>query len=363
MAEVIITPADMPVGDSRIHNAWMWMRELMRKAAKGFAQGATKVRVTIAHYAASTAAGVIAAGTQIGLATRAGWNGASAVATKGLGLVAKGALRIAHGASWVIDKIGRGFGWLVGLFNRKAGAAISNGNARFFQWRSQRLGAAYNKVDGVAFFARAAVTSKNASAIGRTTAGVIGLAGIANIATHGAVAAKAVSMIGPKAALLFGPVGLLATAAVGAIAGLFSWMFRRDEVMENAYDMLTIPQEAMPTAQSVPVPTEATKDITIDFTDDGGVIIKGESTHLAASTETAEALAKTIDNGKASQLMGMGMLPVTNDMVEASLRQSGAAPMANGQYSKKAMETRRRALREGHIPLPVMPEAAVPIPA
>ena len=124
--DVLVTPEH-----SRIHNAWLWMRELMRKAGKAFAQGAIKIRVTITQIATSATGLAIAAGTQLGLATRAGWNGAATVVTKGMGLVAKAAVKVAQGVSWVVDKIGKGFSWFVGLFNKKAGDSIAAGNERF----------------------------------------------------------------------------------------------------------------------------------------------------------------------------------------------------------------------------------------
>jgi hypothetical protein len=351
MATATISPVvEMTAEHSRIHTAWLWMRELMRKARKGFASGAYKVRVTIIRAAGSTAAAVISAGTQIGLATRVGWDGAANLATKGLGLVAKGVVQIGRGASWVMDKIGKGFGWFAGLFSKKAGNAISDSNARFTGWRQNVLESAAAKIDGKVFIAHAAVTSKTASTVGRSYAGVLGVAGVANIATKGAVAAKAVSVLGPKAALLFGPVGLVATAVVGAVAGLFAWLFRRNEVATRAYELLVPEEDKIVKMENVQ--TTEKGDLIFDLTNDGGADIEGPSEMVDAVMSDPAAQAEAIMNAKLDQLKAAGLLPVDDTMIIAALvEEQKATPKADGTFAKGQMDRMRRLLRTGEYVL------------
>lgn len=241
MAETMTAPVTetMVIGDPAVRSKVLWLRELLKKAQMGFASGATKVRVLITRAANSTAAAALAAGAQIGLATRTGWNGGVRALTGGLGLLARGAIQIARAVSWVGHQVGRAVSWFVGLFNKNAGANLKANNQRFTDWRTSVLSAAVGKVHQTVFLARAAMTTKFASNPGRIVAGTLGIFGVANLISRGAVASHMVGYGAAKFALLLGPIGLLATAAVAVVGGLFAWLFRRQEVDARAYEMLT----------------------------------------------------------------------------------------------------------------------------
>ena len=350
MAEATISPTVMAVGDSQIHNAWLWQRELLRKAGKGFAAGATRVQVTITRAANTAAGAAVIAGAQIGLATRVGWDYAAKVATKGVGLIAKGLLHVARGVSWVMNKVGQGLAWFVGLFSQSAGDSISNGNAHFTAWRRNALSAGFDKVDQGTFMAYSAVTTRTASTAGRVFAGTVGTAAAINIVTGGAVAAKVAATVGPYAASLLGPVGLLATAAVGAIAGFLTWLFKRDEVHERAYDI------AM---SRVEVSEAKIEGLIVDLTADGGAVIKGDPDAVAAVMADPDAQRAVLRNAKlAQQQAPANNKPdpklVTNAVVKEALRQEGlAVANNNGDFAKSQMDRMRTDLRSGDYPMPV----------
>lgn len=362
MATATITPTVMAVEDSQIHRAWMWKRELLRKASKGFADGSTYVRVTFTRLANTTAGAVLIAGTQIGLATRVGWNAAARVATKGVGLLAKGVVKIAQGLSWVVDKIGRGLSWFAGLFGKKFGSDMANTNARFTAWRSASLARIAGSIDEKVIVAQAAITNATTSTFGRVFAGVAGVAGLANIATKGAVAAKVSTVVGAKAALLLGPVGLLATGAIALLGGLFAWLFRKEEVMERAYDIYTEAEEKKVAkaviSEAVIAPT-AIENLTVDLTADGGAVISGDADAVAAVMADPEAQRQVLRNAKEAQIKARpngkpDPSLVTPAAVAEALRLEGTATAnADGTFSKTQSDRMRKLLQNGQRPLPV----------
>jgi hypothetical protein len=363
MAEATIDPTVISVEDLPGHRAWLWKRELLRKAAKGFGQGTTYVRVTFTRMAGTTAGAVLIAGSQIGLATRAGWNGAARVATKAAGLVARGVLQVARGVSWVVNKIGQGLSWFVGLFNKKAGENLANANARFTDWRNRSLNGVRDGVDEAVLVSHAAITSPTASAVGRTFAGVVGVAGIANVMTQGAVAAKVAVVAGPGAAMLLGPVGLLATGVVALVGGLFSWLFRKEEVMDRAADIWEADEAKkaakVAVSEATIDPVVSTEGLTVDLTAAGGAVIRGDADAVAAVMADPEAQREVLRNAKAAQAAAKANGKpdpklVTNDVIKEALRLEGKAMLnADGEYAKNKMDDMRTRLRNGLHPMPV----------
>lgn len=238
MALAAVAPETVEItvaGTSPTLNAWLWSRALLTKAQMGLVAGATRVKVMLTNALGTTAAAALAAGAQIGLATRSGWNTGAKVLTNVLGGIAKGALLVGKAISWVADKVGRAVAWFVGLFNKGAGESIRNANANFTAWRTAKIEGGKARIEAIKQVAVAAMTTKGVSTVGRIGAGVMGLGTIANLATHGAVAAQAAALpyIGGVTGLAFGPIGLLVTAGIALVGGLFSFLFRKDQVMER----------------------------------------------------------------------------------------------------------------------------------
>ena len=364
MAEVIISPDVLVTPEhSRIYRAWLWMRELMKKAAKGFASGATKIRVTITQVATSATGMAIAAGAQLGLATRAGWNGAATVVTKGMGLIARAAIKVAQAGSWVIDKIGKGLSWFVGLFNKRAGENIAAGNERFTIFRKVKLGVVLSKVEQQVFVARAAITHPMVSNVGRTYAGVVGVCAVTNVITGGAVAAKVAATAGPTIAMVLGPVGLLATGAIALVGGLLAWLFKRDEVLDQAAVLYYESRVKIEAEVEVKAPPAArTEMLEVDLTEEDGTSkFKGGTETIDIVSATPESQADLLAANMSAQLKANGMkakpLPgeVTPEVIKEALRLEGKAVLqANGEYAKNKMDTMRTLLRSGDHPMPVM---------
>jgi len=244
----------------------MWAKAMLMKSGRAFVRGATKVRVMLTRVMRTTAAAVVAAGTQGALATQSGWNGTAHVLTSVVRMAGTGVIKVARAASWVGNQIGKAAGWITGLFHKGTGRKISEGNEKFSNWRTSKLDAAQEKVGDAMFTARAAMTSKVPSRVGRTTAGALGLATAINVATKGAVAAKVATIpaVGAAVSTVFGPVGLLVTGAVAVVGGVAGWLFRRKDVearmeeivtkSETTTNVVPIRRETAPAATPIPAP-------------------------------------------------------------------------------------------------------------
>lgn len=339
MATATINPPTFTAEQARLHRAWLWMRELARKAAKGFGSSVYKVRNGIVRIANTSVAYTLAAGAQIGLATSAGWDRATRAVSNTLGFVAKRVIQVGRGISWLVDKVGKGLGWVAGLFSKRAGDSITTNNARFTAWRDQRLSSAAARVDGIAFAAHAAMTSRTASVIGRSFAGIVGVSAVANILTKGAVAAKVTASAGAKAAALLGPTGLLATAVVGIVGGLAAWFFRRAEV--NAR-MQEIADE---------------NSLTVDMTEDGGVRAKGGKKRVSDLLNDPKAAAEARAAKEAEELLENNAMPripleeITDEMVMESFRSNPVKPGRNNgtEYTDAQIDKRRNQIHLGTV--------------
>lgn len=400
MGETMTAPVTQTyvVGDPEVRSKMLWIRELMRKAKTGFTQGVSKVRVTITRVVQHSATAAVAAGAQIGLATRAGWNGAAHALTGGIGLAARGAIQVARAASWVGHQVGKVVGWFTGLFSKKAGKAVRDANQRFTDARSRYLDAARGKVKDATFIARAAITSKTASTVGRATAGVLGAGTLLNVVTKGAVVSKAVGIsatLGKVAGIAFGPAGLLVTGAVALLGGLGAWLFRRNEVTERAFEIIVndskpepVPFVAPASAQPPlePVIDEAAEEVaeqvaepvtetvldeevsaesSINEEGEPVIDITGSAEAHEAVQERVDEIAREVVNDK---LKAMGLPPmqsqveVTKEQVIASLEESGVTKNGRGQeyggFSKTQFNKRRGALIAQTHPMPQEPVAA-----
>ena len=175
------------------------------------------------------------------------------------------------------------------------------------------------------------MTYPTVSNVGRTFAGVVGVGAVANVISHGAVAAKVTAVAGPTAAMLLGPVGLLATGAIALVGGLFAWLSRRNEVTDRAavlYYESRVKAEAEVDVEVPPV--VKTKGLDVDLTeDDGTTTFKGDQETIDAVMSNVESQADTLAANLAGQLKTAGMVvkpdpkDVTPAVVEESLRRRG----------------------------------------
>lgn len=378
MAEATIAPDILVVevsGNSRARSAYLWTRALLHKARMGIVHGVSKVQVTLTRAFNSTAAAGAAAGAQIALATRAGWDAGAKVLTKGLGVVAKGALLVAKGVSWVVDKIGKAFGWFVGLFNRGAGERIKQVNQDFTNWRIAKIEGVQAKIEVAKVVGYAAMTTQGVSTVGRIAAGGMGLATVANIATHGAVAAHAATLpiIGPMSGLAFGPMGLLVTGGIALLGGLFAWFFKRDavnarlvEIEKAAYEKRIVAEaeaaargEARAVADAKVITTESGLTIKFIEKEDGNhqFAFHGNAETLQTLRDNPEALQELIEADYTSRTEKLGgtvplaLEDITDEMVLESFKSNPVKPGRNNgtDYSQAQIDKRRGQIHQGTI--------------
>jgi hypothetical protein len=235
-----ITMETAGVSTSRAQTAWLWLKELARKARQTLESSYAKVRMTIGQVMGSTAAAVATVAGAAALATKRGWQTGVRVATRvvagALGLVTRGVGFIAKAFGWIF----KGAAKVIGLVNKDAAAWIENKVNGFNAWIDGKTATIRSTIDQYRLSAETMMTARTASGIGRIAAAGVAVGTLANLATSGVVAAKvgAVAGVGPfAAAALTGPVGFLLIGAAAVIGGIVNWFFRKNEVAVRSQEL------------------------------------------------------------------------------------------------------------------------------
>lgn len=208
-------------------NKLAYAKGLLARALGWMRSTGSRIWSTVKEFAGKYGSLSTALGSAV-MMTKKGWHTVAEAATKGLGYVARGALKAAEWGVKVGHKIVSGLSRIVGFFHKGAGAKVA-------QWNDQIAGACYRGLDRSAEYVKGTVrlaismlTTDTTTAIVNGGAMAIGGSIAINTISGGALAASAAEMpaIGTFVASVVsgGPLAWLAlglTVAAGLAYTLF----------------------------------------------------------------------------------------------------------------------------------------------